>query len=161
SSCGGVAHIGRDAARRHSGCAYASTPARSSQGVSQESRVVGHGSPALGGIPMDRFFAEAARAPASPMSRVRTFRWNRANRWRQLEKGRQMSVLLLGLRLGLAAVFSIAGVAKLRDRNGSRRALVEFGAPSATAPAGAVLLPIAELTTAVALVVTPAAAWGA
>ena len=61
----------------------------------------------------------------------------------------------------LAAVFLIAAVGKLLDLSGSRRALGEFGVPSAFAPLGALLLPAAEIATAIALVLTPSARWGA
>src|SRR5215211_7311167 len=53
-----------------------------------------------------------------------------------------MDVALLLARLLLASVFMVAGVAKLADREGSRRALADFGAstliPAATAWWGAV-----------------------
>ncbi len=72
-----------------------------------------------------------------------------------------MATLVLGARILLAVVFAIAGTAKLRDLPGSRRALAEFGVPSALIPVGAVLLPVAELATAVALIPPPTAQWGA
>lgn len=61
----------------------------------------------------------------------------------------------------LAAVFLTAAVGKLLDLAGSRRALGEFGIPPVFAPVGAVLLPAAEIATAVALVLAPSARWGA
>jgi uncharacterized membrane protein YphA (DoxX/SURF4 family)/thiol-disulfide isomerase/thioredoxin len=61
----------------------------------------------------------------------------------------------------LAALFAVAGFAKLADLRGSRRVLVDFGVPAAFAPAGAVLLPLVEIATAVALVLHPTARWGA
>src|SRR4051794_13590879 len=69
-------------------------------------------------------------------------------------------VLLLA-RLALAAVFLVAGVGKLADRDGSRRAMLEFGAPPAAAAALAVLLPFAELAVAVGLVIPATAAYAA
>jgi peroxiredoxin len=54
----------------------------------------------------------------------------------------------------------MAGVAKLLDRQGSRDALRGFGVPNFAVPAGALLLPIAELATAVALVPPSSAQWG-
>jgi peroxiredoxin len=64
-------------------------------------------------------------------------------------------VLLLLARLALAAVFIVAGVAKLADLAGSRRAIEGFGLPvSAARPLG-VVLPLAELT--VGLLLLPAA----
>lgn len=72
-----------------------------------------------------------------------------------------MSAALLVIRLLLAAVFGVAGVAKLLDRAGSRRALVDFGAPARLAGSLGVLLPAAELATAIALVPSASARWGA
>lgn len=72
-----------------------------------------------------------------------------------------VSVALLVLRLGLAAIFAVAAVAKLADRSQTRRTLTEFGVPAGLVPAGALLLPAAELAAAVLLVPTPTARWGA
>jgi len=72
-----------------------------------------------------------------------------------------MSTLVLALRVVLAGVFALAGVAKLRDREGSRRAVREFGVPDRAAAAVGLLLPLAELAIAAALVLTPSARWGA
>ena len=55
-------------------------------------------------------------------------------------------------RLVLAAVFALAGAAKLADLEGSRAALAGFGVPDRLAGAFGILLPVAELATAVALV---------
>jgi methylamine dehydrogenase accessory protein MauD len=60
----------------------------------------------------------------------------------------------------LAAVFAAAGVAKLLDLPGSRGALAGFGVPARIAPTAAVLVPIAELTSAIALVPEESARWG-
>ena len=68
---------------------------------------------------------------------------------------------MLALRLLLAAVFATAGVGKLLDRDGSLRALRDFGVPERLAPAGAVALPIAELAVAVGLLFPPSARWAA
>jgi uncharacterized membrane protein YphA (DoxX/SURF4 family)/peroxiredoxin len=68
--------------------------------------------------------------------------------------------LLVGIRLALAAVFAVAGVAKLLDRKGSERSLAEFGVPARALRAGAVLLPLCELATAVALIFPGSARWG-
>src|SRR5215207_7375676 len=68
------------------------------------------------------------------------------------------TALLLG-RLLLAGVFGVAGVAKLRDLEGSRRGVRDFGVPEGlTGPLG-IVLPLAEL--AVALVPAATAWWGA
>jgi uncharacterized membrane protein YphA (DoxX/SURF4 family) len=48
-----------------------------------------------------------------------------------------MSLVLLLIRLLLAVVFAVAGLAKLADRAGSRQALVDFGVPALLAPPSA------------------------
>jgi thiol-disulfide isomerase/thioredoxin/uncharacterized membrane protein YphA (DoxX/SURF4 family) len=72
-----------------------------------------------------------------------------------------MDSLVLGVQLFLAAVFATAGVGKLLDQAGSRRALAGFGVPERAAPAAGLLLPLAELATAAALLANPSARWGA
>lgn len=72
-----------------------------------------------------------------------------------------MDLALLLARLLLAAVFLVAGVAKLADRAGSRQALINFGVPAALATPGGVLLPLAELAVAVMLLPVATAWWGA
>jgi thiol-disulfide isomerase/thioredoxin/uncharacterized membrane protein YphA (DoxX/SURF4 family) len=72
-----------------------------------------------------------------------------------------MGVFLLVARLTLAAVFAVAGVAKLLDLPGSRKSLGDFGVPTALTPAGAVLLPLVELACTVALMRAHWAAFGA
>lgn len=57
--------------------------------------------------------------------------------------------LALIARLILAAVFAAASVAKLADRTGTKRAVVDFGAPERFAALLALGLPIAELIVAV------------
>jgi uncharacterized membrane protein YphA (DoxX/SURF4 family)/thiol-disulfide isomerase/thioredoxin len=69
--------------------------------------------------------------------------------------------LLLGIRVALAAVFAVAGVAKLLDRPGTRRSLSEFGVPERALPVATLLLPLLELATAVALIPPGSARWGA
>lgn len=71
-----------------------------------------------------------------------------------------MGVALLALRLLLAVVFLVAGVAKLADLAGSRRAAADFGVPERLAGTVGLLLPLAELAVAVALVVSAAARFG-
>ncbi len=68
--------------------------------------------------------------------------------------------LMLAGRVLLAAVFLVAGVAKLLDREGSRRALLDFGVPGILAPWVAVWLPIAEVGVSLALLPL-ATAWPA
>src|SRR5215210_6071442 len=72
-----------------------------------------------------------------------------------------MDTAVLFARLLLAAVFIVAAIAKLADREGSRRAVTEFGVPAALAGPLGVLLPLAELGVAAALIPTGTALWGA
>jgi peroxiredoxin len=72
-----------------------------------------------------------------------------------------VDVALLVARLGLAAVFLVAGLSKLADRAGSRQAVGDFGAPGFLASPLAIFLPLAELAVAVALVPKATAWWGA
>jgi len=60
-------------------------------------------------------------------------------------------------RLGLSVVFAVAGVAKLCDLTGTRRALSDFDVPDRLAAPAAGLLPIVELLTAMGLVWTTTA----
>lgn len=69
-----------------------------------------------------------------------------------------MDSLLLSVRLVLAAVFVVAGVAKLADRAGAERALRDFGVPATLVRTVGRLLPLAEVATAVALL-PAASAW--
>ena len=68
---------------------------------------------------------------------------------------------LLVIRLVLALVFAVAGVAKLADREGSRRAIAAFGLPTALASPIGLLLPLVELGIAAALLPSSSAWWGA
>jgi peroxiredoxin/uncharacterized membrane protein YphA (DoxX/SURF4 family) len=72
-----------------------------------------------------------------------------------------MAAALLVLRVLLAAVFLVAGVAKLADSAGSREAVAGFGVPERLAGIAGRLLPLAELCVAVALVPTASARFGA
>jgi peroxiredoxin len=72
-----------------------------------------------------------------------------------------MSLALLLARLLLAAVFLVAGLAKLADLAGSRQALRDFGVPAKLSTPLGVLLPLAELAVAVALLFPATAWWGA
>lgn len=72
-----------------------------------------------------------------------------------------MSVLLLSARLVLAAVFLLAGTAKLVDSPAFRRALLDFGTPAKLVNAASVLLPVLELAVAVSLIPTSLAWYGA
>jgi thiol-disulfide isomerase/thioredoxin len=72
-----------------------------------------------------------------------------------------MDAALLIARLLLAAVFTLAGVAKLSDLKGSRKAIIEFGLPALLASPLALLLPLAELAVGAALIPASSAWWGA
>jgi peroxiredoxin len=72
-----------------------------------------------------------------------------------------MDAALLIARLVLGAVFVLAGVAKLSDLKGSRRAIIDFGIPPAIAAPLGLLLPLAELAVAATLLPTSTALWGA
>jgi methylamine dehydrogenase accessory protein MauD len=72
-----------------------------------------------------------------------------------------MIAALLLARFLLAAVFAVAGVAKLADRTGFRRTLADFGLPHFLTPLVAWLVPVAELACAAALLPVVSAWWGA
>ena len=72
-----------------------------------------------------------------------------------------LSTALLIARLLLALVFVVSGVAKLADRDGSRRAMADFGVPASLVSPLGLLLPLSELAVAVALVPAPTAWLGA
>ncbi|HXM34499.1 MAG TPA: MauE/DoxX family redox-associated membrane protein [Pyrinomonadaceae bacterium] len=65
-----------------------------------------------------------------------------------------MLITLLALRLGLAAVFGVAGVAKLLDQRGTRDAVTNFGAPASWSAPVALLLPFVEITIAYGLLLS-------
>jgi peroxiredoxin len=72
-----------------------------------------------------------------------------------------LDTALIVARLLLILVFLVAGVAKLADREGSQRAIIDFGAPATLATPLGTLLPLLELAVAGALVPTSTALWGA
>ncbi len=63
-----------------------------------------------------------------------------------------MTVFIAIVRLALAAVFVVSAVAKIRDRDGSRGAVVAFGVPTTLAGPIAFALPVVELLCAGLLV---------
>ena len=67
----------------------------------------------------------------------------------------------IAARLFLAAVFLVAGAAKLADQRGSRDAVAGFGVPARAVAVSALLLPLLELAVAGALVITSSARTGA
>jgi thiol-disulfide isomerase/thioredoxin len=69
-----------------------------------------------------------------------------------------MEAFLLIARLILSIVFGVAGIAKIFDRAGSGKAIVGFGLPENWAKPLAVLLPLAEIATAI-LLLPLATAW--
>jgi peroxiredoxin len=72
-----------------------------------------------------------------------------------------MDAALLIARLVLAVVFILAGLAKLWDLKGSRKAITDFGLPAVLASPLAILLPLAELGVGAALIPASSAWWGA
>jgi uncharacterized membrane protein YphA (DoxX/SURF4 family)/peroxiredoxin len=72
-----------------------------------------------------------------------------------------MGSIALGARILLALVFVTAAAGKFADQAGTRRALGDFRVPSAFLKPLGLLLPLAELATAVALLLQPSARWGA
>lgn len=71
-----------------------------------------------------------------------------------------MDPLLLAFRLILAAVFGVAGIAKFNDRNGTRKALADFGVPAALITPFSFLLPLAEIAVALALLMIDTSWYG-
>jgi peroxiredoxin/uncharacterized membrane protein YphA (DoxX/SURF4 family) len=71
-----------------------------------------------------------------------------------------MNMILLAVRLLLAAVFAVAAVAKLMDRRGAERAITDLGLPQPTAPLLAWIIPVIELTVAAMLLPAASAWWG-
>jgi peroxiredoxin/uncharacterized membrane protein YphA (DoxX/SURF4 family) len=72
-----------------------------------------------------------------------------------------MASIALAARILLALVFGTAAAGKFADQQGTRRALADFGAPGGSLKALGLLLPLAELATALALLFQPSARWGA
>lgn len=65
-----------------------------------------------------------------------------------------MEVFLLILRLALAGIFALAGVAKFLDIEGSVKAFREFGVPAAIAKPSSIALSVLEIAIAVMLIFT-------
>jgi peroxiredoxin/uncharacterized membrane protein YphA (DoxX/SURF4 family) len=72
-----------------------------------------------------------------------------------------LPLLTMISKVSLALMFVTAGISKLLDLPGSRRALTEFGVPASLAAPLAVALPVGELGIALALVPAATAKWGA
>ncbi|MDQ3061819.1 MAG: TlpA family protein disulfide reductase [Acidobacteriota bacterium] len=62
-----------------------------------------------------------------------------------------MEIILLLIRLILVAIFALAGIGKLLDRDGSEKAIKDFGVPDILAKPFSVLLPFAEILIAILL----------
>lgn len=71
-----------------------------------------------------------------------------------------MSVFLILVRLGLAGVFTLAALAKLMDRAGSRKAVSDFGLPAILIGPISLLLPGVELLVAFLLIAPRSGWWG-
>ena len=72
-----------------------------------------------------------------------------------------MALVIALVRLMLSLVFGLAGITKLTDQNGTREAVMNFGAPKAASAAVAVLLPLVELAIAIGLLFSATAWWSA
>lgn len=72
-----------------------------------------------------------------------------------------MSLILLVIRLLLAVIFLTSALAKLKDRAGSKQALLDFGLPPLISSPFSIVLPLAEITVAIALLLVGSAWWGA
>jgi peroxiredoxin/uncharacterized membrane protein YphA (DoxX/SURF4 family) len=72
-----------------------------------------------------------------------------------------MDVLILVVRLALALLFAVAAYTKLRDRPGTKKAVIDFGVPQSFATPVAALLPFAEFAAALLLMFRVTAWWGA
>ena len=72
-----------------------------------------------------------------------------------------MGWLLLAARVALSFVFALAGLAKLRDLEGSRKAVRDFGLPSGFAKPIGIGLPLVEITVACLLLSIGSALIGA
>jgi uncharacterized membrane protein YphA (DoxX/SURF4 family) len=72
-----------------------------------------------------------------------------------------MTTIVLAARVALAAVFATAGIGKLFDLEGSRKAMADFGVPGRLAGTVGAALPVVELLVAVLLLPEPTGRWGA
>lgn len=72
-----------------------------------------------------------------------------------------METFLLVVRIVLVGIFALAGIGKLLDLEGAKRAVRDFGVPEILARPFAILLPIAELAIAVALLFVQTSWFGA
>src|SRR5262245_11676744 len=99
-------------------------------------------------------FVSSARIAVNPGSDARksaTSHDERHEAVAPVQEEQLMDTALLIARLILAAVFAVAGVAKLLDRDGTREGLEGFGVPARIATPGALILPLVEIAVAVLL----------
>ncbi|MBZ5728265.1 MAG: redoxin domain-containing protein [Acidobacteriia bacterium] len=68
-------------------------------------------------------------------------------------------VLILG-RLILAGVFALAAITKLADRDGSKKAVTDFGLPNSLAHPLSLLLPLVELVISFLVIFPRSGSWG-
>lgn len=69
--------------------------------------------------------------------------------------------LILAVRLLLAAVFAVAGIAKVLDRDSTRQGVAAFGVPRRLVTSAALALPVVEVAVAVSLLDASTAVAGA
>lgn len=72
-----------------------------------------------------------------------------------------MEILLLVVRLFLVAIFALAGIAKLYDLEGSKKAVEDFGVPRGISKIAAILLPLGEIAIAISLLFVQTSWFGA
>lgn len=72
-----------------------------------------------------------------------------------------MEIILLLIRIILAAIFSVAGIGKLLDLKGSEKAVKDFGVPEELAKPFSIALPVAEIAIALLLLPVSTAWFGA
>jgi peroxiredoxin/uncharacterized membrane protein YphA (DoxX/SURF4 family) len=72
-----------------------------------------------------------------------------------------MEFLLLIVRIILAGIFTLAGIGKLLDLKGSKKAVQDFGVPEALAKPFALILPLTEILVALLLLPIQTSWWGA
>jgi len=72
-----------------------------------------------------------------------------------------MEILLLIVRFFLFAIFALAGIGKLYDLEGSKKAVEEFGVPENLSKGAAILLPVLEIAIAIAFLFVQTSWFGA
>ena len=68
---------------------------------------------------------------------------------------------MLTIRLFLFGIFALAGIGKLYDLEGSKKAVESFGVPVSVSKFAAILLPVAEIAIAIALLFVQTSWFGA